>query len=233
MINGSNIRLAIDANKCLDLTNGNTSDRTNIELWDCQSARAKQSWIYDVKHQVIRSGVDFNKCLDVSSTADGSNLQIYTCNYSPGQKWLIDGIPTSMPTSMNQQIRFSKDTDKCVDIHAASTTNGTNIQLYHCHTSNNSQFFIFDSNRLRMQAAPEKCVGPDPSSSLDAINVQLWDCTTNNLQQWIYDGFAKSFRSEINTNACMDVSDGNTANSTNIQLKPCDGSDAQRFEIGN
>lgn len=237
MIAGSGIRLGKSLNKCIDLSAGNTANGTNIQLWDCNGAAAQQ-WIYDVANKMIRSGINVNKCLDLvnGNTADGTNIQIYDCVYGStkqNQQWAVDGVISAMPAGTNKRIRLAADTGMCADVKAAATANGTNIQLYHCHTANNSQYFIFNGHQVKMQAAPDKCLDLNQSKTNNGNNVQLWDCNGTDAQNWIYDGFTQAFRSAVNPSKCLDVDHSNFSDGTNIQLWDCNGTAAQQFEIGN
>ena len=229
---GSTIRLSNELDKCIDLSNGNTANGTNIQLWDCVADNKNQVWIYDVAYQSIRSGVDFNKCIDLtkSNTADETNIQLWDCNNTGAQKWLIDGIPTSMPTVFYNIIRVDRYPNKCIDISKSGTANGTNIQLFDCNGTN-AQYFTFDGRAIKMQSTPNKCIDLNQSQTNDGANIQLFDCNGTKAQQWIYDGFAGAFRSAIDPSKCLDVDNSNFSNGANIQLWSCNGTNAQRFAI--
>jgi len=234
VIRGSNIELGKDFGKCIDLDNGNTSNGANIRLWECTSNNNNQIWIYDVANQLIRSGVAFDKCMDLDhgNTTDGTNIRLWDCNNTTAQKWLVDGMPSMMPTGTNNSIHLAVQTGKCIDIAQSGTANGTNVQLYDCNGTN-AQHFTFDGRAIKMQSSPNKCLDLSQSQTGDGANIQLYDCNGTNAQQWIYDGFSKAFRSAVNTNKCIDLSAGSTANGTNIQLWDCqNGNTNQQFVIG-
>ncbi|MEK8105697.1 ricin-type beta-trefoil lectin domain protein [Micromonospora sp. M12] len=62
------------------------------------------------------------KCLDVdnSGTADGTKIQLYTCNGTAAQSW----------TRVGDTYRVL---GKCLDIDNAGTANGTKVQLWTCN----------------------------------------------------------------------------------------------------
>ncbi|RZT78849.1 glucose/arabinose dehydrogenase [Micromonospora violae] len=62
------------------------------------------------------------KCLDVdnSGTADGTKIQLYTCNGTAAQSW----------TRIGDTYRVL---GKCLDVDNGGTTNGTKIQLWTCN----------------------------------------------------------------------------------------------------
>ncbi|MCB0535668.1 MAG: ricin-type beta-trefoil lectin domain protein, partial [Saprospiraceae bacterium] len=234
VIRGATVRLAENVNKCIDLTSSNTADGTNIQLWDCNGTDA-QNWIYDVANRMIRSKIDFSKCIDLvnGNTTGGTNIQLYDCVYGntkPNQQWIVDGVPSAMPTATNQQIHVAAVPNKCLDISNYNTANGTNIQLSECK-DHPAQYFTFDGRTIKVQAHPDKCLDLTQSEASKGNNIQLWDCNGTDAQNWIYDGFAKAFRSAIDINKCLDVTESNFSNATNIQLWDCNGTDAQQFEI--
>jgi len=233
-IDGSSIKLYKDLNKCIDLSNGSIVNSNNIQLWDCSTGNKNQVWIYDVANQSIRSGVNFNKCMDLDhgNTVDDTNIRIWDCNNSDSQKWVISGIPSAMPTGTKNSIHMAQHPDKCIDITNGSILNGTNIQLYGCNGTSSQQFFFENGSIKLIQMTPNKCIDLKQSSDGNGTNIQLYDCNGTKAQEWIYDGFAKAFRSAVNTNKCIDVDQSNTNNGTNIQLWDCNGTGAQQFVIG-
>ncbi|MEH0939287.1 ThuA domain-containing protein, partial [Micromonospora psammae] len=65
------------------------------------------------------------KCLDVrsSGTADGTQIQIYTCNGSTAQTWTV--TPNSTVKALG----------KCLDVSGGGSADGTKIQLWTCNGS--------------------------------------------------------------------------------------------------
>ncbi|WP_329584976.1 CAP domain-containing protein [Kitasatospora sp. NBC_01250] len=102
--------------KCLDVTSGGTADRTPVQLYDCNGTGAQQ-WTYPAGGSLGSpqpgDGVLVNpqsgKCLDVpgGNAVNGTQLQIYTCNYSAAQQW-SQPVPQFQPTqpgpSVQQQV---------------------------------------------------------------------------------------------------------------------------------
>ena len=91
---GLAIKMRDHQNLCIDLSQSNTSNGNNIQLWDCNGTNA-QKWIYDGMTQSIRSVVNPDKCMQIEYNSDGaygkrSNVQIYDCNGSNAQLFLIE-----------------------------------------------------------------------------------------------------------------------------------------------
>ena len=67
------------------------------------------------------------KCADVAGAnpANGTQVQLYTCNGSGAQAWTVGNSDNSIQAL-----------GKCLDVTAAGTANGTKVQLYACNGSN-------------------------------------------------------------------------------------------------
>ncbi len=64
-----------------------------------------------------------SKCVDVraANTANGTPVQLYTCNGTAAQQWTV---------GTDQTLRAL---GKCMDVTGAGTANGTKVQLYTCN----------------------------------------------------------------------------------------------------
>ena len=81
---------------CIDLSQSNTDNGNNIQLYNCNGTNA-QKWIYDGMTQSIRSVVNPDKCMQIELNTDGvygkrSNLDIQDCNGSDKQRFLIQQL---------------------------------------------------------------------------------------------------------------------------------------------
>ncbi len=90
---GLAIKMRDHQNLCIDLSQSNTSNGNNIQLYNCNGSNA-QKWMYDGLTQSIRSVVNPDKCMQIDKNGDGvygkrSNVEIYDCNGSDGQQFLI------------------------------------------------------------------------------------------------------------------------------------------------
>src|SRR5581483_6329426 len=74
-------------------------------------------------------------CVDVTgaSTADGANVEQWTCNGQTNQQWLFrdTGGGVFEVSSVNS--------GKCLDVDHASTANGANVLQWACHGSLNQR----------------------------------------------------------------------------------------------
>ncbi|WP_203852650.1 ricin-type beta-trefoil lectin domain protein, partial [Dactylosporangium siamense] len=115
------------------------------------------------------------KCVDVAaaSSANGTQVQLYTCNGTGAQQWTVgdDGTIRAL--------------GKCLDVNAASTANGTKIQIWDCNGTTAQQWSKQSDGTLRSLG---KCLDATGPSSADGTKLQLWDCFASANQQWTLPG---------------------------------------------
>jgi hypothetical protein len=132
-------------------------------------------------------------------------------------------------------IKFAYNNDKCVDVYASRTTNGTNIQSYSCNGTNAQNWTINTSDRtIRSSLSNNKCLDLDHSNTGNGTNIQLWDCNGTDAQKWVYNGLFKTIHSGVNPHKCIDASNGSSYpdNNVNVQLWDCTyGHPNMRWEI--
>src|SRR6266511_4185695 len=89
---------------------------------------AELATIGDTYH-LVRQGS--GKCLDVvgAATADGTNIQQWSCNGTTAQHFRLDSLAGGAVRLVNPHA------NKCVDVKGAGTADGTNIQLWTCNGS--------------------------------------------------------------------------------------------------
>ncbi|WP_199510631.1 ThuA domain-containing protein [Nucisporomicrobium flavum] len=115
-----------------------------------------------------------NKCLDVSGagTADGTKIQLYTCNSTAAQNWTV--TPNSTFKALG----------KCLDVAGGATANGTKVQLYTC---NNSAAQVWSAQADGTVRNPQsgRCLDVSNNSSADGQQIHIWDCLGAANQKWV------------------------------------------------
>ncbi|MGW5653717.1 endo-1,4-beta-xylanase [Streptomyces humi] len=116
----------VGSGRCLDVPNASTTDGTQVQLWDCNSATNQQWTLTDAGELRVYG----NKCLDAAGTGNGTKVQIYSCWGGDNQKWRLnsDGSIVGVQSGL------------CLDAVGAGTANGTLIQLYSCSNGNNQRW---------------------------------------------------------------------------------------------
>ncbi|WP_433606691.1 lectin [Dactylosporangium sp. CA-139114] len=112
------------------------------------------------------------KCLDVaaSGTANGTKIQLYTCNGTGAQNWTVGSDGTLRALG------------KCLDVAGGVNADGTKVQLWDCN-GNTHQQWARNGQTLRN---PEtgKCLDVTGQSSADGTQIQIWTCNGQTNQNW-------------------------------------------------
>ncbi|MCX2180338.1 ricin-type beta-trefoil lectin domain protein [Streptomyces sp. SKN60] len=116
------------------------------------------------------------KCLDVAgaATADGTPVQLYTCNGTDAQRWTLaaDGSIRAL--------------GKCLDVTAAGTADGTKVQLYTCNGTGAQRWSYNATTHDVVNTAANKCLDVTGNSSADGTRTQIWSCTGAANQKWTH-----------------------------------------------
>ncbi|WP_052413988.1 ricin-type beta-trefoil lectin domain protein [Streptomyces glaucescens] len=114
------------------------------------------------------------KCLDVAagSTADGTAVQLHTCNGSAAQRWTVaaDGSVRAL--------------GKCLDVTGGSTADGARVQLYTCNGTGAQRWTYDAATHDLVNTAADKCLDITGNSSADGTRAQIWTCTGGANQKW-------------------------------------------------
>jgi len=137
---------------------------------------------------------------------------------------LLSVLATSTATAADPVGSITGLAGKCVDIAAASNTNGTPVQLYDCNGTAAQQWTVSSDGTLR---ALGKCLDLTDRGTADGTTAQLWDCTGGSNQQWV----VTAAHDIVNpaANKCLDVTGGNSANGTRLQIWTCTGAANQKW----
>ncbi|MGC5408839.1 lectin [Streptomyces sp. DT225] len=113
------------------------------------------------------------KCLDVDNaqSADGTKVQLWTCNGSTAQKWTLPGDGTLRALG------------KCLDISGGATADGTRIQLWTCNGTEAQRWAAQSGGDLRNPQSG-KCLDASGGTWNDGTAVHLWTCHGGPNQLW-------------------------------------------------
>ncbi|MFE6225947.1 ThuA domain-containing protein [Streptomyces sp. NPDC057854] len=113
------------------------------------------------------------KCLDVdgAQTADGTKVQLWTCNGTAAQRWTVAGDGTV------------KALGKCLDVSGGGSADGTRIQLWTCNGSG-AQKWEPQTNGTVRNPQSGKCLDASGGVWNDGTAVHLWTCHTGPNQKW-------------------------------------------------
>jgi chitinase len=112
------------------------------------------------------------KCVDVAGAnpANGTAIQLYTCNGTNAQQWTHSGNAFQALGS-------------CLDVTGAGTADGAQVQLYACNGTGAQQWTQGASGSL-VNTNSGKCLDATGVSSADGTRLQIWSCTGAVNQSW-------------------------------------------------
>ena len=91
------------------------------------------------------------------------------------------GTPTNPPSGRTG--RITGIAGKCVDVAAASSANGTAVQLYDCNGTG-AQVWQAQSNGTLRNPASGRCLDASNNSSANGTRLHIWDCFAGANQRW-------------------------------------------------
>jgi hypothetical protein len=115
---------------------------------------------------------------------------------------------------------------KCVDVNAASSADGTAVQLYDCNGTGAQSWTVGTDGSLQ---ALGKCLDVTGAATANGTQVQLYDCNGTNAQKWT----VGSNNTLVNTGSgrCLDATGPSSANGTRLQIWDCSGSTNQQWHL--
>ncbi|MCT2585337.1 RICIN domain-containing protein [Actinophytocola sp. S1-96] len=112
------------------------------------------------------------KCVDVASsnTADGTAIQLWTCNGTGAQRWTVAG-------------ETLRALGKCMDVRFSGTANGTPVQLWGCNGTGAQVWQRTADGQLRNPQSG-RCLDASGGASADGTRLVIWDCAASTSQRW-------------------------------------------------
>ncbi|MDB5105141.1 MAG: uncharacterized protein JWP91_2830 [Fibrobacteres bacterium] len=129
--------------------------------------------------QAVHSG----KCVDVAAlgTADGTNVQQWTCNGKTNQQWTLRDVGGGY-----SELK-AVHSGKCADVAAWSTANGGNVHQWSCTGGNNQKWLMQDMGGGQYQiksAHSGKCMDVAGAGTADGANIQQYACANAGNQKF-------------------------------------------------
>lgn len=114
-----------------------------------------------------------SKCVDLAgaNNANGTAVQLWTCNGTTAQSWTAGSDNTLRALG------------KCMDVSGAGTANGTVVQLWDCNGTG-AQTWQSQPNGTLRNPASARCLDATGPSSADGTRLQIWDCFGGSNQVW-------------------------------------------------
>ncbi|MFD7730989.1 LamG-like jellyroll fold domain-containing protein [Kitasatospora phosalacinea] len=114
-----------------------------------------------------------NMCLDISNagTADGTKVQMWTCNGSDAQSFTLGRDSTVHVLG------------KCLDTNQSGTDNGTPVQLWTCNNSASQKWVPGPFAGSLLNPNSGRCLADPAASNSTGTQLVLWDCLTGHAEQ--------------------------------------------------
>lgn len=240
------IKTALNNSSVLDITGASKSDGANLQLYESNKSQAQRFTVMrdDSSGYYKIVNVNSGKALGLAGARNGykSNVAQYTVNKRDNsQKWIIESNSDGTFT-----IRSAVNTNYVLDVASASTSNGTNVQLY-VSNGTNAQKYKFSFTSVDVAGGDEIEEGLytfssklDSSKVLDITNgstesgalLQLYVSNGTKAQKFMiqkangYDGFY--YIINVNSDMALEVKNGGLTSGANIQQnKLSEGADEQ------
>ncbi|RDB27201.1 Extracellular exo-alpha-L-arabinofuranosidase [Hypsizygus marmoreus] len=116
-----------------------------------------------------------NKCLDVRGAqfANGTPVQIYDCNGSNAQQWVIN--------KGNTQVQVA-GTNFCLDA-GTNPTSGVGMKIWQCYSGLPQQSWYYTGDNRIAVAGQGQCLDVPNGVLTNGNRVQTWQCTNNDVYQ--------------------------------------------------
>jgi hypothetical protein len=146
------------------------------------------------------------------------------------------GVPSQYRTSLNTPGCTTGGTTgatqivgvasgRCLDVTSASTSNGTQTELWDCNGGTN-QSWTYAANK-ELVVYGNKCLDANNQGTSNGTAAIIWDCNGQANQQWNVN--ANGTITGVQSGLCLDATGLGTANGTKIQLWACNGGTNQQW----
>jgi len=174
---------------CLDDTGGSTAPFNPVTLWAC-AGNANQNWRFmdfgDGSFKLMSQASGSLMLDDPSgSTTHGTQLQIYTDNGLPPQRWNLQQLPVDGAAYI---VRSVQAPALCLDNTGWSTANNTSAELWDCNGLAVQNWVLHAKGggyySLQNQYTG-LCLDNTGGSTTPGNLVTLWGCANNANQNWM------------------------------------------------
>ncbi|MBB5868022.1 chitinase [Allocatelliglobosispora scoriae] len=134
--------------------------------------------------------------------------------------------PPSSPPPGGRTGRITGYGGKCVDIAAASSANGTAVQLYACNGTAAQTWTVGTDGTIRGLG---KCMDITSAGTANGTKIQIWDCNGTGAQVWQAQANG-TLRNPV-SGRCLDATGPSSADGTRLQIWDCAASANQIWQL--
>ena len=117
---------------------------------------------------------------------------------------------------------------KCLDVPNASTTNGTQLDIWTCNGGTNQQYTLNASGTITVYG--DKCLDAYQGGTAPGTIVDIYTCDGGTNQQWQEQ--SNGTITNVRSGLCLDVAGQGTANGSQVDLWTCNGGANQQWAAG-
>jgi hypothetical protein len=162
--------------------------------------------------------------LSQTMTVSGGAISVPLTFQASHDAFAIYVTPTGSSTSSAVEL-VGGQSGRCVDVPSASTTNGTQVQLYDC--SGSTQQLWTNTSSKQLQVYGNKCLDAYAKGTTNGTAVVIWDCNGGTNQQWNLN--SNGTITGVQSGLCLDANGKGTANGTKLILWACNGGTNQQW----
>jgi hypothetical protein len=165
-----------------------------------------------------------------------STLLLTTIGCTPADEYQdpVEGASQDLAGTFSLKVVSS---GKCWDVPGSSTTNGTVLDQWSCHTAPNQQWQVKQvsgSVHQIISAGNSKCADVSGASTADGAKIIQWPCGSGKTnQQWklISNGGGVYQLQSVKSGKCATVAGNSTANGATLEQQPCTNAQNQQFAL--
>ncbi|MEV6876670.1 ricin-type beta-trefoil lectin domain protein [Amycolatopsis sp. NPDC051128] len=117
-------------------------------------------------------GAQSGRCLDVPSSANGTQVQLWDCGGQAGQQWTATGK------------QLAVNGTKCLDASGQGTVDGTPVIVWDCGGQANQQWTVnADGTITGVQSG--RCLDANGQGTANGTKLILWTCNGQANQRWV------------------------------------------------
>jgi hypothetical protein len=167
---------------CLDDTGNSSASNTKAEFAPCAKSAAQQwAFVPDAAPDGLQTLQIHGKCLDLTSSANGSGLRLWPCNGAAGEAWALSQEFGALQNPVS---------GRCLTDPNAFASRPVKAEIYNCASNGNltsptalDQTFLFPAGPI-LSAVGKMCAEDPGNSGTSGTAVRLEPCDGTSAQAW-------------------------------------------------